>query len=58
MQGTSTMNLNDVFTRYILPLAVMVFVALSIYLHKGNINAEIPVDYPDDPYPLNSCKTD
>ena len=44
--------------KIILPLLVVAGLVVAVLTQKGVINAEIPVDYNPDPYPLtpnNAC---
>lgn len=44
--------------KIILPLIVVAGLIVAVLTQKGVINAEIPVDYNPDPYPLtpnNAC---
>ena len=46
-----------IFWKVVLPILVIVGLALAFLTHKGVINAEIPVDYNPDPYPLQNRET-
>lgn len=49
-------TMKTIFLKVILPLGVLFTIAATVLMHRGNMNAELPVDYNPDPWPLEGCK--
>jgi len=49
-------DLKPYMLRIVLPILILVLAGVALFMHKANINSEIPVDYTEDPYPLSACK--